>query len=121
MVFMVWSSSVFAASRVNVMPDRQVRPSVSLPVFGNAGNSGGIGNGSANGETYTWSFSANADVSVAHDGSLTGTVGNDHHITENVTFTLLNGTRELITATLTVDDGSWLVWACMQWQLGLIM
>ncbi len=96
-------SSAWAASTVRVMPDRQVRPGVSLPVWGNAGNAGGVGDGSANGEAYTWSFSANANVGVADDGNLSGTVGNDRYVVENVTFTLLNGsTREIITATLDV-------------------
>ena len=103
---LLWSESAAAASRVNVMPDRQVRPGVSLPVFGNAGNGGAIGNGSATGETYTWSFSANANVTVTDDGSLTGAVGNDRNIVENVTFGLIGSTRAFINATLTVDDGA---------------
>ena len=53
--------------RVNAMPDGQVRPGVLLPVFGNGFNV-------TDGETYTWSFSANPDVTVTHDGSLTDTL-----------------------------------------------
>jgi|GEM_PF-3235907 len=92
-----------AASRVNVMPDRQVRPGVSIPVWGNAGNGGVVGNGSANGEMYTWSFVPNPNVSVVTDGNLSGSVTNDRYIPENVSFALLNGsTREAVTATLDV-------------------
>ena len=77
-----------AASRVNVMPDRQVRPGVSLPVFGSA--DGGVG--AANGQIYAWTFAFNAAaVSVATDGSTSGVIANDRYIVENVTFTLLGG------------------------------
>ncbi len=93
----------FAATRVVVAPDRQVRPGVTVPVWGMAGNGGAIGDGTANGEAYAFSFGANPDVAVTDDGDLTGIVGNDRFIAENVSFTLLNGScRELITATLTV-------------------
>ncbi len=90
-----------AASRVNVMPDRQVRPGVSLPVFGSA--DGGVG--AANGQTYAWTFAFNAAaVSVATDGSTSGVIANDRYIVENVTFTLLGGsTRQVVVATLRVD------------------
>jgi hypothetical protein len=88
-----------AATRINVMPDRQVRPGVSLPVFGSADG----GTGLANGQNYTWAFGANPDVQVITDGNLSGLIGNDKFIVENVTFNLLNGsTREVIVATLTV-------------------
>ncbi len=103
---LLWGESAVAASRVNVMPDRQVRPGASLPVFGNAGNGGAIGNGSATGETYTWEFAPNANVTVTDDGSLTGTVGSDRNIVENVTFGLVGSTREIVVAQLTVDDGN---------------
>jgi hypothetical protein len=101
---MAWSAAPQAVvTRVNAMPDRQVRPGVLLPVFGSA--NGGVG--SANGATYTWSFEANPDVSIRHDGFLAGTVTNDRFIREDVTFTLLNGsTREIITAMLTVSGVS---------------
>lgn len=103
----IGSQVATAASRVNVMPDRQVRPGVSIPVFGNAGNLGGIGNGSANFEAYSWSCSANANVGIADDGVLSGTVANDRNIVENMTFNLLNGsTRELVDCTLTVGGTS---------------
>jgi hypothetical protein len=90
-----------AASRVNVMPDRQVRPGVSLPVFGSA--DGGVG--AANGQSYEWTFTFNpAAVSVTTDGNTTGTITNDRYIVENVTFTLLGGsTRQIVTATLRVN------------------
>jgi hypothetical protein len=89
-----------AADRVNVMPDRQVRPGVSLPVFGSA--DGGVG--IANGQGYEWIFTPNADVAIADDGTLSGVIANDRFIVENVTFTLLNGsTREIVTATLRVN------------------
>jgi hypothetical protein len=90
-----------AASRVNVMPNRQVRPGVSLPVFGSA--DGGVG--AANGQSYAWSFAFNpAAVSVATDGNTTGNITNDRYIVENVTFTLLGGsTRQIVTATLRVN------------------
>src|SRR5262245_18284484 len=74
------TSAAMAASHVNVMPNRQVRPRASLPVFGNAGNGGGIGKGSANGEAYTWSFSSLTGVIVYSDGALGGIVGNDKNI-----------------------------------------
>jgi hypothetical protein len=92
--------SADAANRVNVMPDRQVRPGVSVPVWGSA--DGGVG--LANGESYEWIFTPNADVGMVTDGSLVGAIANDRYIVENVTFSLLNGsTRELVTATLRVD------------------
>ncbi len=97
------ASSAYAATDVRAMPDRQVRPGVSLPVWGNAGTAAPVGTGSSNGEPYTWSFSANPDVVVTTDGNLSGVVGNDRYIVENVTFTLINGsTREVITGTLDV-------------------
>jgi hypothetical protein len=89
-----------AADRVNVMPNRQVRPGVSLPVFGSA--DGGVG--IANGQGYEWIFTPNADVAIADDGTLSGVIASDRYIVENVTFTLLNGsTREIVTATLRVN------------------
>ncbi len=92
-----------AADRVVVEPDRQVRPGVTVPVWGMAGNGGPIGDGSANGEAYTFAFGPNPNVTVNDDGNLSGTVGNDRFIAENVSFTLLGGScRELVTATLTV-------------------
>lgn len=98
--------SALAADTVHTMPDRQVRPGDALRLFGAAGN-GDYANGSANGETYSWSFSANPDVAVTDDGNLSGVVGNDAVILENVSFQLLNGsTREIVHATLTVDDGA---------------
>jgi len=101
------TDSVFAATRVNVMPNRQVRPGTTTPVWGNAGNLGAVGDGSANGEAYSWSFSANPNVTVTHDGSLSGVVADDHFIVENVSFALGGGsTREIITATLTVGGTS---------------
>ncbi len=97
------ASTVYAASDVRAMPDRQVRPGVNLPVWGNAGNFGGLGDGSANGEAYTWSFSANPDVVITDDANLSGIVGNDRYVVEVVSFALINGsTREIITATLDV-------------------
>ena len=97
---LVVATSASAADRVNVMPDRQVRPGVSLPVFGSA--DGGIG--LANGQGYEWIFTPNADVAIADDGNLNGVITNDRFIAENVTFTLLNGsTREIVTATLRVN------------------
>lgn len=107
LVLLAASQAVLAADRVNVMPDRQVRPGVSLPVFGNATDTGFMpGDGSANGDNYSWGCAANPDVLVTDDGDPTGVVGNDRYIVENLTFGLLNGsTRELIDCTLTVDDG----------------
>lgn len=105
----VWAVplSAVAADRVNVMPDRQARPGATVLVFGNAGSGGGIADGTANGEQYTWSFAANPDVQINHDGNLSGVVGDDRYIVEPVSFTLLNGsTRTLVEATLTVDDGA---------------
>ena len=94
---------------VNAMPDRQVRPGVAIPVFGSAADAAGTGDfgvGDVSGKSYAWSFSANPDVIVTDDGDLTGTIGSDRYIVENVGFTLINGsTREVITATLTVDGG----------------
>ena len=99
-LLLVVATSASAANRVNVMPDRQVRPGVSLPVFGSADG----GTGLANGQSYEWIFVANPDVAVATDGLLTGVITNDRFIVENVTFTLLNGsTREPITARLRVN------------------
>lgn len=96
-----------AADTVETLPARQVRPGATLQLFGAAGNGGAFGNGSANGETYQWSFAANPDVSVVTDGNTGGIVGNDAFIAENVSFQLLNGsTREIVRATLTVDDGA---------------
>jgi len=92
-----------AADTVKAMPDRQVRPGVALPVFGAAGNNGILGDGSANGQTYTWTFTPNANVQVIDDGNLGGVVGNDRNVSETVTFQLLNGsTREIVTASLLV-------------------
>lgn len=94
-----------AADTVITMPDRQARPGTAVRLFGAAGN-GAFGDGSATGETYTWSFGANPDVAIVDDGNLAGVVANDGYILENVSFQLLNGsTREVIQATLTVDDG----------------
>jgi hypothetical protein len=99
-VSLAGATSASAADRVNVMPDRQVRPGVSLPVFGSA--DGGVG--LANGQGYEWIFTPNADVNIADDGNLNGVIANDRFIVENVTFTLLNGsTREIVTATLRVN------------------
>lgn len=95
-----------AADTVFTMPDRQARPGVAIEVFGAAGN-GDHGDGSANGETYTWSFAANPDVVVNTDGNLAGAVAADRFIAETVSFQLINGsTREIVQATLTVDDGA---------------
>lgn len=101
-----WGDYAAAASRVNVMPNRQVRPGVALPVWGNAGNGGAVGDGSANAEAFSWTFAANANVLVA-PASSAGAVANDRYIASTFTFTLQNGsTRELITATLTVGGTS---------------
>lgn len=113
------ATSVPAQLRVNVMPGypnapkllpeerRQVRPSVQGGVqnpyfiWGNANG----GNGSANGATYTWTFSPNLNLQVVPvSPPLTGTVTNDRFIAEEVVFLLLNNsTRETVTATLTVQ------------------
>ncbi len=101
---------------VNVMPGypnapnscphqrRPVRPGTPVIVFGNANG----GRGTAIGATYTWTFSANPNVSIIDDGNgLTGAVVDDKFIYEEVTFQLLNGsTLEDIAATLTVDGGA---------------
>jgi len=115
MLLMV-SHAAIGADRVNTMmtfragsvEPWQVRPGVALDVFGNATDAGFMpGDGSANGDAYTFSFSANPDVLVTDDTNLSGVVGNDHFIAENVTFTLLNGsTREIIEVTLTVGADS---------------
>ena len=90
-------------NRVNVMPDRQVRPGVSLPVFGSA--DGGTGAHNADGSKYKWEFTFNptfVSMSPAGDLPLTN-LTNDRFISVNKTFTLLGGvTRQSVTATLTV-------------------
>jgi hypothetical protein len=91
--------------RVVVEPDRQVRPDVTIDVWGasTVNGAGNLGDGSTGALGYAWSFGVNANVQVNDDGDLTGTVGNDKFISEPVSFTLLNSsTRELISATLTV-------------------
>jgi hypothetical protein len=102
-----WVSSAFAApvTRVNVMPDRQARPSVAIPIFGSA--DGGVGTHNADGSTYDWTFAFNAaNVSMSPAGNVLGVaVGNDRNIVVNKTFTLISSTRQTITATLTVRNG----------------
>ncbi len=104
-----------AADRVNVMTTWragsiepwQVRPGAMIDLFGNAGTGGGIADGTAIGETYTWACVADnpGNVQIVDDGLLIGTVTDDRYIFEAVTFNLLGGsTRELVTCTLTVDD-----------------
>ena len=108
-VCLLFAETALAATTVRMKPDRQVRPGITIPVWGSAGNTaGGVhGDGSANGETYTWSFSSNLNVVVTDDGSLTGAVGPDSYIAEEVSFALINGsTREVVTATLTVGANS---------------
>jgi hypothetical protein len=100
--------------RVNVMPGypnaprvdpgqrRPVRPAATVILWGSAND----GNGSANGFTYTWEVIPGVDVFVTNDGSLTGGIGDDSFITEEVAFSLLNGaTRGTASATLRVTDG----------------
>jgi hypothetical protein len=110
-ILSLFAPRAFAAppiNRVNVMPDRQVRPGVALPVFGSA--DGGAGTHNADGSKYTWTFTFNpAFVSVSPGNIALTTVTNDRNIVTNQTFTLLGGaTRQFITATLTVrgTDGS---------------
>ncbi len=110
-----------AQLRVGVMPGypnapkvtpeerRPVRPGVPTFVWGNANG----GNGTANGASYTWSFSPNQNLSIVRvaggspNGPFTGTVTNDRFIAEEIVFNLLNqSTRETVTATLTVDAGA---------------
>jgi len=111
---LVAASAALAASRVNVMPDRQVRPGASLPVFGNACTGAGCqaGDSSSNAEGYTWSCGGNANVQViVDDGNPSGTIGvapisaDGKYVVENHTFNLLSGTRQLIDCTLTVGAG----------------
>src|SRR5687768_4435084 len=92
------------ASSVSVMPDRQVRPGVSLPVFGSA--NGGDGTVQGTGEPYLWTFTFDPlDVAVAST-TPSGVVTNDRFIVSNTTFTLLAGvTRAVVTATLQVSAG----------------
>ena len=95
-------------NRANVMPDRQVRPGIALPVFGSA--DGGTGAHNADSSKYTWTFTFNPTfVSVSPGNVALTTVTNDRYIVTNQTFTLIGGaTRQIITATLTVSgsDGS---------------
>jgi hypothetical protein len=103
---LAWTELAAAApaTRVNVMPNRQARPAVAVVVWGNSGAGGAVGDGSSNGETYTWSFAPNPDVTISDDGSLTGLVANDRFIAETVTFTLAAGvTRTTVNATLNVS------------------
>jgi cysteine-rich repeat protein len=102
------ATPALAASDVHAMPNRQIRPGANLPVWGNSGNGGTVGVGNSNGEAYTWTFSANANVLVTPvNPPLTGIVGNDRYVAEDVVLTLLNAsTRELITATLNVGGTS---------------
>ena len=100
--------------RVNVMPGypnaprtdpgerRPVRPTATLILWGSAND----GDGTANGYTYTWSVTPSPDFMIVDDGSLTGQIQDDSYITEEVSFSLLNGvTKALASATLSVTDG----------------
>jgi hypothetical protein len=100
--------------RVNVMPGypnaprtsidqrRLVRPGVHLILWGSAND----GDSTANGMDYTWTVTPGADVAFTDDGSLSDSILDDDYISEEVTFTLLNGaTNGLAEATLTVTDG----------------
>lgn len=100
--------------RVNVMPGypnaprtsadqrRLVRPGVNLILWGSAND----GDSTANGMDYTWTVTPGADVAFTDDGSLSDFIFDDDYISEEVTFTLLNGaTNGLAEATLIVTDG----------------
>jgi choice-of-anchor A domain-containing protein len=100
--------------RVNVMPGypnaprtsidqrRLVRPGVHLILWGSAND----GDSTANAMDYTWVVTPGADVAFTDDGSLSDSILDDYYISEEVTFTLLNGaTNGLAEATLTVTDG----------------
>ena len=99
-MFLMLNHAAFAATtRVNTMPDRQVRPGVAIPVFGNSFGSLAI-------DPCSWSFSANPNVTVAGATGCTVFGGDNKYIANNFTFTLNSGTREIITATLTVGGQS---------------
>src|SRR5688572_27423109 len=99
-----------AATRVNVMPDRQVRPCTAatcppndfVPIWGSIDG----GAGPLAGEQYEWVFAPNPNVQViAQAPPLSGAVANKRYIVENVAFKLLNGvTRAVVTATLKIDN-----------------
>lgn len=107
-MLLVGSAAVFlplveAATDVRAMPDRQVRPGAVLHVWGNAGNGGQIGVGTADGEAYTWSFSGANFTVTPVSPPLGGVVTSDRYIVEYVTFTLTGGaTRTLVVGTLDV-------------------
>ncbi len=79
---------------------RKVRPGVPVIVWGNANG----GNGTALGNPYAFTFSANPNVLVTPvSPPLNGLITSDRYIYEEVQFTLLGGsTKECITATLSV-------------------
>ena len=66
------TQGAYAASQVDAMPDRQVRPGVALPVFGSA--DGGLG--TADAETYTWACDTGlaGNILRADDGLLTDVI-----------------------------------------------
>ena len=93
------SASAQVVQRVNVMPGypnaprvsraqrRLVRPGSILTLWGSAND----GDSTANGLDYTWTVSPGADVAVTDDGSLSDAIWSDSFISEEVTFSLLNG------------------------------
>ncbi|QDV05608.1 tRNA(Glu)-specific nuclease WapA precursor [Planctomycetes bacterium Poly30] len=78
------------------------RENASVVLWGNVNQGLMVGAGA----TYEWVLSTNGNVSVTTDGSLAGTVTDAAFIPEEVSFALLNqSTREVVEATLIVDDG----------------
>ncbi len=80
---------------------RPVRGGVATDIWGSANR----GDGTTLGSNYTWSFSANPNVTITTDGDgLSGIIIDDKFIAESVTFALLGGsTEEIVRATLTIE------------------